>query len=329
MALENEKTIEINDTLIARYLSGEAEPEEAIALHEWLGKQENAKYFQAFEMVWHQTYPLKTPKRIDASKAWISVNGNMQGPARSKTVFFTSTWLKIAASVIVVITAGLFFYINRTTDGERVAVLQTKESSQFFTLHDHSSVSLYRNSTLEYPLSFAGNTREVSLKGEAFFKIQPDKSKPFIIHAPAGTITVVGTSFNVVAYRDALIVSVAEGKVKLANERGAYLLEAGQEGTIDSSGNITVGKGVDMNTWSYATFEFVFNDTPLADVIDAITRSYSIQIKLSDKTIENCKLTSTFDHASVEDMISLIAETLNLTVTRDGQTFTLQGTGCP
>ena len=52
-------------------------------------------------------------------------------------------------------------------------------------------------------------------------------------------------------------------------------------------------------------------------------------LNVSNKTIENCTFTGTFEDASVEDILSMAAESLNLVVTKDGQTFVLQGKGCP
>jgi ferric-dicitrate binding protein FerR (iron transport regulator) len=109
----------------------------------------------------------------------------------------------------------------------------------------------------------------------------------------------------------------------------AYL-EAGFTGMVQAGGNaIQIWGTVNANAWGYATRHFVFKDTPLKEVISSLEKAYPNTIRVRTKNINNCNLTVTFDNVSAEKMVDLIAETLNLSVTRDGSVFILEGEGCP
>jgi transmembrane sensor len=127
-----------------------------------------------------------------------------------------------------------------------------------------------------------------------------------------------------------LEVSVVEGKVLISSHGKEEYLSAGQTANLSTvTENIEVKNAVDINSMGYATHHFQFKNTSLADVFQSIEKSYPCSIEVSNKTIENCRLNATFEEDSVENILSLIAKTLDLSVTKDGQTFVLQGKGCP
>ena len=90
---------------------------------------------------------------------------------------------------------------------------------------DGSVITVNKNSTLSYPSEFKGKTREVALNGEAFFKVTPNKEKPFIIHVNDVTVRVVGTSFNIRSEKGKTEVIVETGIVQVTkNKRTVSLL---------------------------------------------------------------------------------------------------------
>jgi ferric-dicitrate binding protein FerR (iron transport regulator) len=85
---------------------------------------------------------------------------------------------------------------------------------QLINLPDGSKVVLNANSKLEYPPGFSNNTREVYLDGEAYFDIAHDPGKPFIVHTGSISTRVLGTAFNINAYRSQQFVEVTVTRVK-------------------------------------------------------------------------------------------------------------------
>src|SRR5699024_2915773 len=94
---------------------------------------------------------------------------------------------------------------------------------------DGSVIQLNAESTLRYPSKFDSNKREVYLEGEAFFSVERDTTRPFIIHAGGTATQVLGTSFNIRAYEgeDKVQVAVVEGEVAVTEEKAEK--RAGQE----------------------------------------------------------------------------------------------------
>ncbi len=102
-----------------------------------------------------------------------------------------------------------------------VLTLNTPAGSRFsLTLSDGSKVWLNANSSISYPLNFAGNYRRVSLTGEAYFEVHKNATQPFQVKIESGMIQVLGTAFNISAYSDKEIMktTVVEGAVRVAHD---------------------------------------------------------------------------------------------------------------
>jgi len=246
-------------------------------------------------------------------------------PARGLPFF-----LKIAATALVFVTAGIFVYLKfGVIPAETVSVV-SNDSTRRLALPDASYAVLNHHSKITFAKNFAGNVRAVHLSGEAFFKVTHDKTKPFIVHTDIANVRVVGTAFNVATAGDRLDVSVAEGKVLVYTSRDSVYLVPGQALTVHSDKRTEADhqKNANSNDWGYATKKFEFKNTLLSEVFACIEKSYPYSIKVQNDAIKNCKLTATFDNASAEYIVTLIAETLDLTVTKKGNVFYLEGKGC-
>ncbi len=328
-----EKEKEITDELIGKYITGNATPEEAIALHEWMEQADNEQYYRDFESAWNAMNGQKKIRTSDKIPGWNKVAEQLPRQVKIKSFYSNRMFLRAAAAlVIILITSAIAFYFSKQSIPPVEQI--THKTIEQIELPDQSLVTMSKESKIVYQSEFNGNTRELTLEGEAFFKITPDKNKPFIIHTPSADIKVVGTSFNVISRNGQLEVSVVEGKVLVQStgKQGAEekYLEAGSSGTINkSTQSIEIKNSVNVNEMGYATHLFLFKNTSLAEVFRTIENQTPYSITISNKAIENCKLTATFENASVENILSLVAETLDLAVTKDGQTFVLQGRGCP
>jgi ferric-dicitrate binding protein FerR (iron transport regulator) len=127
-----------------------------------------------------------------------------------------------------------------------------------------------------------------------------------------------------------LEVSVDEGKVLVITPSGSHYLEKGARARIGAGDAepAQIDRTADSNTWGYATQRFSFKDTPMNEVVQRMEKAYPFTIQFSSPTLGNCKLTATFDHLSAEEMLTLIAETLNFKVTKHDTVYILEGNGC-
>jgi transmembrane sensor len=335
--VKREDNIQVNDALIARYLTGEASPDEAMALHDWLETPANLQQFEALERAWKFSHPQQKFAEINHRRAWQTLQGSLKPKqeipvSAIKLFFFQNNFvLKIAASSLIILTLSFIGYKTFQTADVVVKNFSTLENIQEIKFSDNSTAILSRNSTITFPEIFSGDQREINLlRGEAFFRITPNASQPFIIHTSLGDIKVIGTAFNVFLSPTKLKVSVEEGKVLLATTNDERYLKPGYTAiTSQDTAQIAVSNTTSSNAWGYATRKFIFKDTPLLEVFAAIEKAYPCFIKIQNKDVGKCKLTATFDDVSTEYMLTLIAETLNLTVTKNDKTFSIEGKGCP
>ena len=110
-------------------------------------------------------------------------------------------WMVIASALFLLI--GISYRVGYQQANHILVqkeLITAKGSKGLFTLHDGSIVWLNSESKFVYPEAFSGDERRVQLEGEAYFEVQEDKSKPFIVQAGAINIEVLGTHFNVDSY---------------------------------------------------------------------------------------------------------------------------------
>lgn len=103
-------------------------------------------------------------------------------------------------------------------------------------LADGSSVRLNSESSIRFPESFFGLTREVEIHGEVYFEVVKDSVRPFIVHANELKIEVLGTRFGVRVYRDETMTSttLAEGRVRVVAGRSNMVLVPGEQAYLEA-----------------------------------------------------------------------------------------------
>jgi ferric-dicitrate binding protein FerR (iron transport regulator) len=194
------------------------------------------------------------------------------------------------------------------------AVPQTK------SLPDGSQITLNRNSTIKFVRKLRGKTRAVELKGEAFFKVTPNEEKPFVIDVNDVTVTVLGTSFNVKGYNEQTEVVVETGTVKVESKGKSVVLKAGGRVTINKSDSTIIEqKSRDKLYNYYVTKEFVCDNTPLWKLVEVLNEAYNVRIEIVNPDLRELPLTTTFYNESLDNILNVISETFDITITRDGE----------
>jgi ferric-dicitrate binding protein FerR (iron transport regulator) len=218
-----------------------------------------------------------------------------------------------------------------TREKDVIHTATTKVTS--FKLHDGTVVVLNKNSTLIHSTDFNRNNRKVSLTGEAFFEVFPDKSKEFMVETDHSEVRVVGTSFNVRAVPGSPtnIVEVKEGVVKL-NVKGSLsgtLLKAGSKGIVNKKENyITLRETSTDNILAWKTGELVFKATPLEQVLDVVQNYFQVSIKVDNAEVNSCRFTGTFQTPGMEEVMDALSASLDLNVVKNDSFYLLKGDGC-
>lgn len=148
-------------------------------------------------------------------------------------------------------------------------------------LSDNSKVWLNADSRISYPANMnVHDRREIRLVGEAFFQVERDESRPFIVHSDLGSVEVKGTQFNVNAYPDIgkVVTTVTEGRVEVRNRHEQSVqLTANQQATIDRY-KIEKNDYVDtelFSSWKDGYFTF---QGSMEDLLVAIAKWYNVEV---------------------------------------------------
>ena len=135
-------------------------------------------------------------------------------------------WIVAASIAILTLFGGYLFLMQPVTAAKAIVTNTYPNDIRLLRLPDGSRVWVNQNTKIAYTDEFAGDTREVTLSGEAFFEVAKDPDKPFIITSGAVRTTVLGTSFNVEAYAGKPIaVSVRSGLVKVQSSGNTVMLK--------------------------------------------------------------------------------------------------------
>lgn len=165
------------------------------------------------------------------------------------------------------------------------------------TLYDGTKVWLNSGTTLRYENDFGNNSRNISLQGEALFKVEPGEI-PFKIKLKNSEVEVLGTLFNVVSYIDDSYsqITLVEGKVKINSTLGKEIMQLKPSDQItipDNLQNIKI-KRVDTNFYSsWIDGKIVFEEQRLTDIVEKLERWYNVEITFSDKQIGDYRFSGT------------------------------------
>jgi ferric-dicitrate binding protein FerR (iron transport regulator) len=332
MKLKNIGTMSnIEDNTIIKYITGKATPGEIQQVEAWLRQsEENRDYFMYYEEIWKNS-PTATMPGFDTSAAWDKVNARIENNAGKKSKMNLG-FLKMAASVIIVLGAGYLAYMLFAPGKAQIelATVTTAGTKKEITLSDGTRVWLNRSSTLTFPEEFTGNTREVKLEGEAFFDVTGNPRQPFIVKTGNSYTKVLGTRFNVRArYKGITEVAVEEGKVALAagdpaKENIKVTLTAGDKGKYARDKNeLTKTKIESMNYDAWRTGILKFQNTDLKTAIEDIGSYYEVDIRVENEELKGRVFTSTFEDRSLDEVLKILELTLDVEITGSGKRYTI------
>lgn len=157
-------------------------------------------------------------------------------------------------------------------------------------LQDGTKVWLNAATSLKFPVAFKGRQRTVELSGEAYFEVARNKKKPFLVSAHGTTVQVLGTHFNVNAYKDdsGVITTLLEGSVRVARGKSNTLIAPGQQALAAENQTNIIVKSADIEeTMAWKNGFFTFHNTPITEIMKTLARWYDIEVeyqgKVSDK----------------------------------------------
>jgi ferric-dicitrate binding protein FerR (iron transport regulator) len=262
-------------------------------------------------------------------------------------------FLRIAAAACFLLLAGMGLYLlnsGNRPDAYR-ASLNVPEGYQRFTnegtaeksirLADGSTVMLQPQAALYYPGEFTQSTREVYLKGDAFFSVHRNPSQHFIVHSGEGLLTeVLGTSFHIQQHPGAgnVEVSVVTGKVWVypqgikdssAKVAGGVVLTPNQKAVYHAAKKELLASVADQPALlPGAANRLVFEDVPVRSVLESLEQAYGIKITAESKKLKEFHFTGDITRQGLFQQLDLICQSTGSTYQVEGTTINLKGKGC-
>ncbi|MDL2319747.1 FecR domain-containing protein [Alistipes sp. OttesenSCG-928-B03] len=184
------------------------------------------------------------------------------------------------------------------------------------TLEDGTEVWLNSNSRLKSPVVFGSDSREVELDGEAFFKVAPDASKPFIVSAKGQQVEVLGTEFNVKAYPDQRFVytTLLEGSVQVSNGAHTAVLSPGTQ-TVAGEGGLDVHKVNARAIIGWTNHMIVLEGQSLGDLMSELGGLYGFEVEYKDEKLKDIRFKGLIPHyETFEEVVEVLELTKEITV---------------
>ena len=244
---------------------------------------------------------------------------------------------KVAAVLFIPLT--IFIFINRdrfiSTDyiaySEVYAPMGTRTK---FNLPDGSVGYLNGGSTVKFSNVFKGKSREVQLKGEAFFDVQSNPKKPFVVSGSNINVVAYGTSFNVEAYPEDKInkVTLVKGKVEVLEKTESKLQSLGMlaPGEMcvfnkEKASHQFVQVDADKIV-SWKDGKLVFINEPFEEVVKKLNRRYSVNIIIKDEKLKTYTYLATFEDETLDEVLKLITISAPIEVKDLGRKIGTDGT---
>lgn len=268
--------------LIEKYLEGNASPTEIEELCKWIRNNDSLDRWMMREIekcdssldkeVYDRLYS-RIKEAIDSREE----------KTRSKRIVFTRL-IRWAAIICLPIVAALITYeLLSTPTPDTLPLIVSAESGERakVQLPDGTQVNINSASQISYPQNFGSKERVIELDGEAYFEVTPDKERPFIVKAAGLEITVLGTSFDISAYKDDPDVSVVllTGKVNVTSTQGRCVMQPDEKLVYNKqTGLMTVGKVYSKEYVEWTNGNLRFENESLEDIVKILSRVYNVKI---------------------------------------------------
>lgn len=341
--------------LLVRYVKGDCTAEEIEKVNRWYAEIAD----DALELDAQEKRTTKERMLSNIRKS-LAVHDR---PMSKRRYLFTHTLVKVAASVVVAVVAGLWFFTrtepaadNRLTEiqesSDAVLIENATDSSRQYALPDGSTVRLEPSSRLHFSRNFLARKREVYLTGKGFFEVVEDPSRPFFVYSKKIATRVLGTSFFVDAPENGskVEVQVITGKVsvfQIRPDRSSTKEDTSMQKNSTANGVVLspnqkveyyteedhwvtglVEEPVPVRSIDEKTLSFVFESTPIKAVLADIQSRFGIEVVTENERICQCTFTGDVSRMTLYDMLDVISNSIGSTYEAKGTRILMSGKGC-
>ena len=290
----------MNQDLLYKYFKGNANIEEEKQILDWVdASDENRKAFQKERMLYDIAL-FSEEKQSERLKRKTRILPILQWTAR------------IAAVMIILFGSGLLFKdyrYNKSAQLQTVAVPAGQRAQ--ITLADGTKVWLNSKSTLTYASNFGRKERNVELDGEAYFEVAKNKKIPFFVNTEINRVKVVGTHFNVCAYKGSneFETTLIEGIVDIYPIGSDQVITRLTKDEFFGSYNGKYKKTT-LPSYEYLRWKeglYCFDDAPFNSLLNKLEKYYNVNISVRNLNILNYRCTGKFkEQDGIEHILKVI-----------------------
>lgn len=274
--------------ILQRYVEGNVNPEEIIAVVDWLDADENnVREFMAL----HKLNDISLLNQPD---------NRANNQKKKRTVSFRKIGYELAkiAAILIIFWGGTKLFETNTTE-ESIITYQTlyvpAGQRAELILPDSTRVWLNAHSKLIYPVSFGKGNRQVELNGEAYFNVVHNEKQPFIVKTRQMEIQVLGTEFNVTSYSSDFEVSLLRGCIELSSPSISSTYRMKEKEHIKLKDNkLIINNITDYDYFRWKEGLICFNNESVATIIEKLKLYYDINIETHNKKFLNSRYSGKF-----------------------------------
>jgi len=314
----------MDENQIIEFIVGQSDPVRKAEILNWINSSEENReeYYRLKNLV---ALTGSSPENKQKSGKELSLLLNKLSEARrGKQRRMIFNFSKYAAAILITFLVARFLIPSTPLPTENTSWFEvTTASGQTaeMKLPDGTKVWMNALTHIKYPANFSTSNREVSISGEAFFKVTPNAKSPFLVHTNDYTIKVLGTSFNVSAYSNDLMskTTLVEGKVVLLdhNNKEIETLAPGQLfafNTANSSHQIS-----EVSTDYYTSWKdgyFAFDSEKLESIAAKLERIYAVKIDIPEDKVKSISFSGTIlKNKPLEQILRIIELTASVKFT--------------
>ena len=257
----------------------------------------------------------------DAAVIWATQRSARTRPSRPRLRLWPHG---AVAGTAVAAGVGAMVLIGGVLGSRGDLITGTLGGSQPIALADGSAIRL--NGQSQVRVDLGAHERLLRLKGEGFFEVAPDKSRPFSVEVDGVRVTAVGTRFNVdqrqASDGKSVEVVVFEGVVKVTSGRGmTMMVQAGQKatvtgGVVERTSLIRPEAETDVPSWAKGWLEF--NEASMASVVADLERATGIKVRLVGVPVERALVSGRFSADQPENALAAMVRLHGFKLTRQG-----------
>lgn len=305
------------DELLQKYIEGNASDEETQKVMDWL--RDDRKHLDEYR---------RRRKLYDITLWNTEADKDRHRIGRQAHNLFR-TWLRVAAIIVIAFATGYFYQAHRENGmcQKQTVVVPEGQHAELY-LADGTHVWLNSGSRLTFPGQFAEETRRVELDGEGYFKVAANKRCPFIVGTKEYGIRVLGTEFNVLAYREDSVweTTLVNGAVEILTAQGDTPLMRMEAGTTAKSiGGRLVKEPFrhpDYLRWREGLL--CFDNISLRDMIEKLKLYYDVNFIVENSHILEARYTGKFRiNDGIEHVMRVLSLNNNFAYSKDEESNTI------